>query len=264
MASSIDVKLLSCKDIHSFTFFQKLSVYALASLGPADAKAKDRRRQLHKSPVSCDGGNNPEWNHHIAFDLEEIPDSDLRSLFLEIDLLAPARLFSDKLVGEVRVPLTDLLDGADGSVIFVSYQVRSASGKPNGVFSFSYQVNLKGGAKIASYPTVEFDPPLAYPTVDIGSPPAVYYLAPPPPPPLPAGGEAGFVPLAQPMYYPPMASAPPAAFADPYVFQPAWPHAHPPPEGYPAVAPAQAEGPWVGNTWRDRGYGGYFSGRGWR
>ncbi|XP_058103552.1 protein SRC2-like [Magnolia sinica] len=244
MASSIELKILSCKGIKSFNFFQKLSVYALVSLGSGD-RDKDRRLQTQKTPVNRDGGNNPEWNHEMRFDLEEIADSDPKSLFLEIDILTDG-IFGDKLVGEVLVPLTDLIDESNGALRFVSYQVRSADRKPNGILNFSYQVNLKG--KIASYPTVEID-----------SPPAIYYLAPSPP-------ATGYLPPPAHVAYFPPPPPPPPPVSLPFVY----PHQPDPygfrqegygyqPYGYPTV---EQPGPLDDDTWRrglgDGGYAGYF------
>ncbi|KAF5958601.1 hypothetical protein HYC85_005826 [Camellia sinensis] len=83
-------------------------------------------------------------------------------------------IFGDKSVGEVRVPLKDVInreeeeeeevESSNGIIRFVSYEVRTSDGKPNGVLNFSYKVlnecngssspekKKKKNAHIDSYP----------------------------------------------------------------------------------------------------------------
>ncbi|GLT63986.1 hypothetical protein SLA2020_365070 [Shorea laevis] len=71
------------------------------------------------------------------------------------------RSLGDKDVGEVYVPLKELLNSAgDGkSMQFVSYQVRTASGKPKGELNFSY----KFSEKLAYAAPSKAEPVTAYP-----------------------------------------------------------------------------------------------------
>ncbi|XP_068645698.1 protein SRC2 homolog [Aristolochia californica] len=161
MASNkIDLKLISCKDLKVFNFFQKLSVYAVAALGTGD-REKGTRKQLQKTPIDREGGGNPEWNHEVRFDLDEIHSGGLNSLFIEIDLLCDG-IFVNKNVGEVRVPVSDLIGEFNGLMRFVSYQVRSTDGKSNGVLTFSYVVNWHGKIGGADLPSV-YSAPVVYP-----------------------------------------------------------------------------------------------------
>ncbi|XP_068666602.1 LEAF RUST 10 DISEASE-RESISTANCEUS RECEPTOR-LIKE PROTEIN KINASE-like 2.4 [Aristolochia californica] len=85
-SNTIELKLISCKDLKAFNFFQKLFVYAVTVLGTGDGE-KGSRKQLQKTPIDREGGGNPEWHHEVRFDLDEIPSGGLNSLFIEIDLI---------------------------------------------------------------------------------------------------------------------------------------------------------------------------------
>ncbi|KAK1295450.1 hypothetical protein QJS10_CPA16g00925 [Acorus calamus] len=91
---------------------------------PSVAAAEDDRRRF-------------EWRHTIRLRL-----SDLDCL-IEIDLLCEGTL-RDRLVGRVRVAVRDLTEEGfvGGAATHVSYQVRTAGGKPNGVLNFSYDLIL--------------------------------------------------------------------------------------------------------------------------
>lgn len=175
-SNSVDIKLISCNNLKSFNFFQKPSVYAVACIGTGDRRGKAERSQVQKTPTDRYGGRNPEWNHEMSFDLDQIPSTQRNLLFLEFDLLCD-RILGDRLLGQVRVPLSDLIEGADLSIRFVRYQVRTSDGKSNGILNFSYKVNIKG--KIACYPTVDSSPAVIFPF------PAIEFLPQSPGPQLP-------------------------------------------------------------------------------
>jgi hypothetical protein len=146
--SSIELKVISARDLKGFNFFQKLSVYAVVRLVNEEVKKKPEQQQLQrqKTPADRVGDRNPEWNHEMHFDLKDLllPD-DCNNLFLRFDLRSEGIVFGNN-VGEVQVPVfKDLVDDeSNGAMRFVSYQVRSRDGKPNGVLNFSYKV-IKNG-----------------------------------------------------------------------------------------------------------------------
>ncbi|KAI9121457.1 hypothetical protein K1719_008490 [Acacia pycnantha] len=172
--SSIELKIISCKDLRNFNFFQKLSIYALVYIHSIDPKRKldEKQAQRQKTHMDKEGGENPEWNQEMKFCLSWVSLHDCDHLFLHFDFRHDGLLIGDKLIGEVRVPLKDLiLEAADapGVIRFVNYEVRNHEGKPNGIFNFSYRVidkkqaetrvsmgNFEG--KITGYPLL--DPPL--------------------------------------------------------------------------------------------------------
>lgn len=171
--ASLELKLLYGKDIRAFNFFQKLSVYAAASISSDDPEKKPDRVQQQRTPADKEGDGCPEWNQELRLDLKGIDFRNSDDVFLRLDLFHEGVMFGDKHIGEVRVPLGDLIEQAAGVARFVSYQVNDRSvtasrlkasagnsssdclirrfiqvkgvdGKPNGVLSFSYKVNGVG------------------------------------------------------------------------------------------------------------------------
>ncbi|CAJ1792611.1 unnamed protein product [Sphenostylis stenocarpa] len=226
-AKSMEVKLISCKNIRAFNFFQKLTLYATVFIDSEDPKREitEERKQRQRTLTDRDSesdGSNPEWNYLARFDLGCLShsphDSDFGHLFLCFEFRHDGTILGDKVVGECRVALANMIrDAGTDSARFVSYEVRSAEGKPNGIFNFSYKLKGMGigigngngsGSRIHSsqilegrisgypvlapedcacapnrvqYPTCEIDNTCCYPTValPVGSP--VYPPTAPPP-----------------------------------------------------------------------------------
>ena len=189
--------------------------------------------------------SNPTWNATLRF---AVPATGAGSIHV---LLRAERALGDRDVGEVHIPLSELLSGApDGPVPakFVAYQVRKiSSGRPQGVLNLSYklgEVTQSAGAANGYAPAQSaYTQASAYPPpsgkADAYAPPAAY-----PPP----AGKADA--------YPPPAAYPPAAKADAYpppggAYPPtggkadAPATAYPPSSGYPPAAgkPAKAGEP---------------------
>ncbi|KAM3761003.1 hypothetical protein ACB098_01G234800 [Castanea mollissima] len=159
-SESMELKLMSCKDVRAFNFFQKLSVYALVSLVSHDPNKKLEPNQQQRTPTDREGDGDPEWNHEMHFDLHQLSVEDCDHVFIHFDLRHQGVMFGDKDIGEVHVPLKELVEESNGVVRFVNYQVRNCEGKPNGVLSFSYKVNGKGknngtsGSNITGFPII--------------------------------------------------------------------------------------------------------------
>ncbi|XP_020219266.1 wiskott-Aldrich syndrome protein homolog [Cajanus cajan] len=267
---SIKVKLISCKDVRSFNFFQKLTLYATVFVESEDPKRDltEEQKQRQRTLTHRDGdgdGSNPEWNHHARFHLAWLPrDSAVDDLFLRFEFRHDGLILGDKLIGECRVALADLIRDADAAERFVSYEVRSAEGKPNGIFNFSYKVKGLGlgpgpgpgpGIGIGNlssqilegrisgypilapedcapvqshvqYPTCEIQNTCSYPTVAVPVGSAVYPAAAPPPPPDVMSSPGGGYDC----YYPPPPPPPHVAYPYPPPPPPVV-HAYPPPFG---------------------------------
>ncbi|KAE8699290.1 hypothetical protein F3Y22_tig00110584pilonHSYRG00620 [Hibiscus syriacus] len=191
----IEVRVISCKSLRAFNFFQKLSVYALVSIANDDDDNVDRK-QPQRTPTDREGDGNPEWNHTIRFNLF----CDCDKYFLHFDLYHEGAMFGDKFIGEVVVPLVDLVQKSNnGCVRFVTYQVRTRDGKSNGTLDFSFKVKIgeaQGLMKMESpaslltgYPETESGSPrVRYPVLDLEgmlvqdlNPPQNGYYPPPPP-----------------------------------------------------------------------------------
>ncbi|KAK7336201.1 hypothetical protein VNO77_16735 [Canavalia gladiata] len=264
--SSIELKLISCKNLRAFNFFQKLTAYALVFIESEDPKKDltEEQKQQQRTKTdreSDDDGSNPEWNHEARFDLGFLSQRDSAvDLFLRFEFRHDGLILGDKLLGECRVPLTDLIRDTDGEARFVSYEVRSGDGKSNGIFNFSYRLNGIGthssqilDGRISGYPVLapeDFAPNLSpaqyptpviensccYPTVALPVGSALYppVMAPPPPPPQvfsPSSGEYQYCFLPPP---PPPPACPYPPPPPPPVMQ-SYPHfgpaAHPWPPG---------------------------------
>ncbi|CAK7344813.1 unnamed protein product [Dovyalis caffra] len=172
-SGSMELKLMYCTDLNAFNFFQKLLVYVLVSIvsdDDPDKKALELQKQQQRTPTDNEGDGNPEWNHEMHFDLTEVSFQDCDHLFVHFDLRHEGLYFGDKTIGEVRVPLKDLIQEANGIVRFLSYEVRTPDGKPNGVLNFSCKVKNIGTSysktDITGFPIVNHQP---YPTSEVQS-----------------------------------------------------------------------------------------------
>jgi len=233
---TLELNLASAKDLKDLNIFSKMDVYAVLSLS-GDQKTK--------TPVHRNGGTNPTWNFPVKFTFDESVARQNR-LALEIKIRSERALATDKDIGQVHVPLMELLKqpGDGKSFQHVSYQVRKPSGKPKGALNFSYKFGdefaapAKVSAPAPTSPSHKVDPVTAYPAPAVGSTssaayPAMYPPPPPPqyaypPPPQPAHGY-GYAPQHGYGYAPQAAYgyAPQAAYG--YAPQPGYGYAPPPP-----------------------------------
>ncbi|KAL5797337.1 hypothetical protein ACOSQ2_002157 [Xanthoceras sorbifolium] len=143
-SGSLELKVMFCKDLKAFNFFQKLSVYAQVSIASDDPEKKLKQKQQQRTPADKEGDGNPEWKHEMRFDLKEIPFHDCDHIFLHFQLKHEGAMFGDKTIGEVHVPFKDLILESNGVVRYVNYEVSNTEGKSNGVLNFSYKVNGNG------------------------------------------------------------------------------------------------------------------------
>ncbi|XP_028761174.1 protein SRC2 homolog [Neltuma alba] len=168
---SIELKIISCKDLKNFNFFQKLTIYTLVyihSIHP-ERKLDEKQAQEQKTHTDREGNENPEWNEVMKFYLGWVSLHDCDDLFLHFEFRHDGLIIGDKLIGEVRVPLKDLIleaGNAPGVVRFLNYEIRNGEGKPNGIFNFSCRLIDKKGAenrissenvegKITGYPLLD-------------------------------------------------------------------------------------------------------------
>ncbi|KAK1390478.1 C2 domain-containing protein [Heracleum sosnowskyi] len=150
---TLDVNIIAAKGLKNVNLFSKLEVYAVVTISGGDPRAK-QRTQTDKI-----NGTNPTWNFPMKFTVDEMA-AQQNHLTLVITLRAE-RALGDKDVGEVRVPMKEIMGDGKG-VEFVNYQVRKASGKPKGELNFSYKFSEKIAG--ASHVTSKSDEPVtAYP-----------------------------------------------------------------------------------------------------
>lgn len=212
---TLEINVISAKDLKDVNLISKMDVYVVVSIN-GDSRSKQ------KTPVDRDGGTNPTWNFPMKFTVDESAAQQNR-LTLSFKLRCE-RTLGDKDIGEVNVPIKELLDPAGESkpIQFVSYQVRKPSGKPKGELNLSYKFGEKSMSQsvtkaqepVMAYPPAasvvpKADEPVtaypagvaasssAYPPVGAYPPPPAGYGYPPqqppppgygyPPPPAPAG-----------------------------------------------------------------------------
>ncbi|KAJ6725460.1 hypothetical protein OIU79_003770 [Salix purpurea] len=244
---TLEINVISARSLKDVNYISKMDVYAVVSISGDDAKQKPSQKT--KTPIDRAGGKNPTWNFPMKFGIPETPLAENR-LNLVIKLKCE-RALGDKDVGEVNVPVKELLDSAgDGkSMKFVSYQVRKPSGKPKGEVSFSFKFSEiekvavpEESAAAAKATNSSSQPVTAYADVPVVGSSSVPYAEHPPvppgygyPPPPPYGGYPpppqpgyGYPPPPQPGYgYPP---PPQPGYGYPPPPQPGY--GYPPPPGY--------------------------------
>ncbi|XP_019174964.1 PREDICTED: protein SRC2-like [Ipomoea nil] len=229
---TLEIKIMSAKDLNKVTVFSRMNVYVVVSISGGNDKSK----QVSKTPVDRDGGANPAWNFPVKFTVDEAAARQGRLML--VFKLRCQRVLGDRDVGEVIVPVKELLDSPAASATkqFVNYQVKKPSGKPKGQLTFCYQFGEKtnGPPPIAAVAANKVDEPVtAYPAFTPaypGSSSSVYSPGPTPPPRNgPAASGAAYPP---PVGYPPAGYGyppPPAAAA----YGSGYPHPPPPAYGYP-------------------------------
>ncbi|GJU19999.1 SRC2-like protein [Tanacetum coccineum] len=98
-----------------------------------------------QTPVDKKGGLEPTWSHQpMTFTINEA-EALRNSLMLVIKLKA-VRMFFDKNLGEVRVPIKQLIEGIrdEGKEIqVVSYYLQRKSNEPGGFLRFLYKFGRK-------------------------------------------------------------------------------------------------------------------------
>lgn len=226
---TLDITLQSAMDLNKVNLITKMDVYAVVSISGGDKS----RKQKTKTPVDHEGDASPTWDFPMKFTIDEAA-LQMNRLMLDIKLVCQ-RALGDKDVGEVNVPIKELLDsvskgGAEGKEI-VRYQVRKPSGKPKGQLNFSYQFGEKTIGGAATAPPYGSAMPLAPQPGKGDAEPVMAY---------PAGSSSGYPP---PGGYPPPAASPAAEAGGHYPPPAPYPkpegsgHYPPPPGGYPP-APA--------------------------
>jgi hypothetical protein len=165
----LELTLLSARDLKSVNLFTRMDVCAVASIS-----GDPMTRQ--STPTDTSGGRNPSWNATFRFNVPPsaaaaASSSDGGGGWIHV-LLRSERAFGDRDIGEVVVPLAELLTGVDGTgpqpPRLASYQVHTVlRGEPRGVLNASYRlgpvvapVERAGGDKspITGYPVAPAQP----------------------------------------------------------------------------------------------------------
>ncbi|XP_061370563.1 protein SRC2-like [Gastrolobium bilobum] len=192
---TLELNIISAKDLKDVNLFSKMDAYAVVYLSGDTLHPQSATTHVHK-----DGGTNPTWNFTVKFSVNESLVHQNR-LSLEVKLMSDRTLAGDTVIGTVHVPLKELLDnpGDGNSFRQVSYQVRKPSGKTQGSFNFSYKFGEQVAAPATKSAVKKQEPVMAYPppgAAAAGSSSVPYGASYPPPPPQYAAGH-GYPPPPQ-------------------------------------------------------------------
>ncbi|XP_052204661.1 protein SRC2 homolog [Diospyros lotus] len=228
----LDITVISADDLKNVNLISKMSVYVLVSMS-GDPRTKRR------TPVDKNCGKNPKWNDRMSFAVDEASLSLHPNLCILFQIRSD-RPLGDRDIGEVSVPIRELLDNNDpASDRLVEYQVRTPSGKPKGTLKFSYKFGEKSTALSSANNNYD-EPVMAFPA-HVG---ATSVYKPPPvagytPPPLYQGAPPYMHPGAYPPPPPGYGYPPPPMYAcGPSGYPPAGTYGYPPQSGgygYPPV-----------------------------
>lgn len=155
---TLEVTLISAKDLNEANLFSKMDVYAVVSLA-------GEPRSAQRTATDKDGGKNPSWkNATVRFSIPV--DLAAASRLVVHVALRSERFLGDRDIGEVHIPLNELFGdrGDKSSSQFVSYQVRKPnSGKPKGVLNLSYKFCEPPASADNAYAAGAPPPPAGYP-----------------------------------------------------------------------------------------------------
>ncbi|XP_047316622.1 protein SRC2 homolog [Impatiens glandulifera] len=217
----LELTVISAKGLKDIGKLSKMDVYVAVTIN-GDSRTEQR------TPVDQDGGSSPKWSHPMKFTINES-----NQMKLDFRLRHERVLLGDKDVGEVHLPIKELLDkassGDNSNSVLAEFPVRTSSGKERGKLKISYKLGAPTQA------TPYYPPPgaAAMPPPGMNYPPPGAAAMPPPgmnyPPPGPGMPPPG-------MNYPPPAG---------YPAQPGYPgpSAYGGGYGYPAAPPPQYGAP---------------------
>ncbi|CDY66029.1 BnaA06g37790D [Brassica napus] len=142
----LDLTIISAEDLKDIQLIGKQDLYAVVSIN-RDARTKQ------KTKVDKDCGTKPKWRHQIKLTVDDAAANENR-LTLVIEIVADRPIAGDKPVGEVSVPVKELLDQNEEEEKTVTYAVRLPNGKTKGSLKFSFKFGEKytfGGASSAPH-----------------------------------------------------------------------------------------------------------------
>uniref|UniRef100_A0A7N1A044 C2 domain-containing protein n=1 Tax=Kalanchoe fedtschenkoi TaxID=63787 RepID=A0A7N1A044_KALFE len=240
---NLEIFVRSATDLKEMNVIGKMDPYVSVYLS-GDPNSKQ------KTEVDTDGGKNPKWKGKaMKFVInEDLAKSSDVTLVFKIMAEKP---FGDKEIGEVYVPVKDLLEdgSAEKAEKSLSYSVKTPSGKTKGTLNLAYKLGEKFTVENTATKDLH-EPVTAYPpTMAAGSSSFAPGAGYPPPPPYGSGQypqqagygypPAGYGAPPQPGYGYPGGPPPQPGYG--------YPGAPPPgPYGYPGYPPAPGYGGYPG------------------
>ncbi|KAG2325370.1 hypothetical protein Bca52824_008098 [Brassica carinata] len=253
---SLEITVTSAKGLEKVS---KMDVFVAAKLS-GDPKFSNHPEQ--RTQVAKDSGTSPRWVDGIMkFAIDQtLADANRLVITLKIKCEQRGGGGSDKDIGEVHVPVKELLDhlGNDkAGQRYVTYKIKKTNGKPaRGDISFTYSFTSPvaaasgvGCSRYIAHDPVRPPPAATYRPVNSNGP-VLSQL-------LPSVGSFGYghVPSHQPPVYPPHSQPDPGLYpphgypmsytpeSRPTMYTSIFPGLSCPPEGYPNAARPQTQPP---------------------
>lgn len=124
---SIELRIISAQDLKDVKLIGRMKTYAVAYVDP-EHKVRTR--------VDEKGGVNPVWNDLLTVSVAE---GRLKGTLtcLNVEIFSQSHIRHDKLVGTVRILLSDVLKGGEkrNPIHCLAYWVRLPSGDPHGILN---------------------------------------------------------------------------------------------------------------------------------
>ncbi|XP_030958633.1 protein SRC2 homolog [Quercus lobata] len=137
----LEIVINSAKDLKDVNLFSKMDVYAVSMINNS---LNLNNSSDQKTTIDENGGTNPKWVPDLPMTFI-IDVKEAMWLTLVIKLKAHGTL-GDKDVGEVHVPMKNLLDNCGGAkdAKHMSCSVRTPDGKAKGALDFSFKFGYGG------------------------------------------------------------------------------------------------------------------------
>ncbi|KAK7841995.1 protein src2 [Quercus suber] len=162
--SSISTKDLKLKKVSCFS--NKMGLYANVSIDGSGNSSEQ------KTPIDKNGGSNPIWNSPMKFTINDVAAAQ-QTVVVK---LKAERIIRDKVIGQVRVPMKELLDNYGDS-------------KGENHISYTWEGQRGTGLRLKFEELVNYPTGPGHGVVDIYQhPPAPAYGGYPPPAPAYGGG----------------------------------------------------------------------------
>lgn len=245
---SLEIKVTSAKGLKKVS---KMDVFVAAKLS-GDPKCSDHREQ--RTQVVRDSGTSPKWSNDVMkFPIDQTL-AEANRLVITFKIKCEQRGGGEKDIGEVHVPVKELLDHLGNDKTgqrYVTYQIGKSKSDISFTYSFTGQVVVTSGGGCSRYPapgpvrpTAIHQPVLNRPVLSMLLPSVgsfSYNHVPSQPPIYPPLAQPEILPPAcLPGLYPPypMSYIPESL---PTMYSSIFPGLSCPPEGYPTVAPPQTQ-----------------------
>ena len=104
----MDITLNSAKDLKDLNLFSKTDLYVVVSIHD-DYFNNNNNANQQRMHIDKDYDPNPKWNFPMKFTID-VSTAEQNRLTLIMKIKAERKLIGDKEVGEVHVPIKELLE----------------------------------------------------------------------------------------------------------------------------------------------------------